>query len=72
MGRCHVFQNTVKTRQSIGIFFVLIIKSFPINGNVENPEVIGLKGLMDAYAEAQKYIGLSGPTLFKPFLEQAL
>jgi hypothetical protein len=39
---------------------------------MEAPDVIGLKGLMDAYTDAQKYIGLSGPTLFKPFLDHAL
>ena len=42
---------------------------FPVNGNVSNPEVFGIQGMIDAYRSTLPSISLSGPTYFAPLLQ---
>jgi len=41
---------------------------FPLTGNPNNPEVHGIRGIMDAYQVTMSYAMLSGPTYFAPLL----
>jgi len=43
---------------------------FALNGNPSNPEVPGIRGLLDAYHMAISNIGLSGPTYFAQIIHQ--
>ncbi|CAM9698823.1 unnamed protein product [Chrysoparadoxa australica] len=43
---------------------------FPVNGNEGDPEVIGVRGILDAYYGSLRTILLSGPTLFAPIITQ--
>ena len=45
---------------------------FPCTGNLSQAEVNGLAGIMEAYANALKYVELSGPTYFAPLLNEAI
>ncbi|KAL4499199.1 hypothetical protein ABPG72_006785 [Tetrahymena utriculariae] len=45
---------------------------FPINGNPMNPQVYGLKGMMDTYANFLNFVELSGPTLFNPLIQETM
>lgn len=45
---------------------------FPLNGNPHNPEVAGVQGILQAYRQALSTVGLSGPTLFAPIINQAM
>lgn len=45
---------------------------FALNGNPSNPEIAGIFGILEAYKANQRQIGLGGPTLFAPLLEQFL
>ena len=45
---------------------------FPLNFNTANPEVKGLEGIMEIYSQSIKKIGLNGPTLFGPVIENAV
>ena len=45
---------------------------FAINGNMADPEIQTIQGVLDAYQQSLPNIGLSGPTLFAPLLEQFL
>ena len=42
---------------------------FALNGNIFDPEVDGLDGVVDAYEKTINNIGLSGPTNFAPIIE---
>ena len=44
---------------------------FPLNGNVANPEVSGVNGIMDVYHNALNSVKLSGPTYFNYVIKQA-
>ncbi|XP_027931663.1 protein BONZAI 3-like isoform X1 [Vigna unguiculata] len=44
---------------------------FNLNGNPGGSEVVGVEGVMDAYANALRSIALSGPTLFGPVINMA-
>ena len=43
---------------------------FAINGNPSNPEIQTMMGVIQTYRETLPQIGLGGPTLFGPLLEQ--
>jgi len=43
---------------------------FALNGNPSNPEVPGIRGLIDAYHMAITNVGLSGPTHFAQIIHQ--
>jgi len=43
---------------------------FALNGNPSNPEVPGIKGVLDAYHMAIQNVRLSGPTYFAPIIHQ--
>lgn len=45
---------------------------FPLNGDVNNPWVFGLDGIMNTYSYALNNVILSGPTLFAPILHEAM
>lgn len=45
---------------------------FALNGNPQNPEIIGINNIVATYRQNQEQIGLSGPTLFGPLLNQFL
>lgn len=42
---------------------------FAVNGNIFDPEVDGIDGVVEAYTNAIKNVGLSGPTNFAPIME---
>ena len=44
---------------------------FPLNGNMTNPEVQGVEGIMNIYRHALKSVRLSGPTFFSSIIKQA-
>ena len=44
---------------------------FPLNGNPSNPEVAGVRGILDAYRHTLSTVRLSGPTLFAPIINAA-
>jgi len=41
---------------------------FPLNGNPNNPEIIGIEGIIAEYQTKLQHIDLAGPTLFNPLL----
>lgn len=43
---------------------------FAMNGNAANPEIIGIAGIVSTYRQTLKDIGLGGPTLFAPLLQE--
>eukprot|EP00002_Diphylleia_rotans_P027897 TRINITY_DN561_c0_g1_i1.p2 TRINITY_DN561_c0_g1~~TRINITY_DN561_c0_g1_i1.p2 ORF type:complete len:203 (+),score=37.06 TRINITY_DN561_c0_g1_i1:904-1512(+) len=43
---------------------------FPLNGNVENPEVDGIEGVLGAYASAVEKCDFNAPTNLKPCIER--
>lgn len=45
---------------------------FALNGNDENPEVVGVAGIFEAYKKTLENIELSGPTLLSPVFEKAI
>ncbi|KAK8813222.1 hypothetical protein WA158_002814 [Blastocystis sp. Blastoise] len=45
---------------------------FPLNGNMSNPDVYGINGILDIYKRSIKTTGLSGPTLFEPTILKAI
>ena len=42
---------------------------FALNGNIFDPEVDGLAGVVDAYKKAIKTVSLGGPTNFAPIMK---
>ena len=44
---------------------------FPLNMNSQNPNVLGLNGIMEAYRSAIANVRLSGPTLFTEIIRSA-
>lgn len=42
---------------------------FAMNGDIYNPEVYGVEGVLAAYSNAIQKVQLKGPTYFKPILE---
>ena len=42
---------------------------FALNGNIFDPEVDGLAGVVDAYKKTIKTVGLGGPTNFAPIMK---
>ena len=45
---------------------------FPCNGSEENPQTMGMKGIMDTYNFALENVILSGPTYFQPIINEAV
>ena len=45
---------------------------FPLTGNVTNPNVQGVEGILSAYRKAVDEITLSGPTLFQHIIDQTI
>lgn len=45
---------------------------FPLNGNPGNPEIFGVQNIVETYCQTLPKIGLGGPTLFAPLLQQFL
>jgi len=45
---------------------------FPLNGNVNNPEIQGTENILHQYREKLQYIGLHGPTYFAPIIKQVI
>ena len=41
---------------------------FALNGNIFNPEVIGISGVSGAYNKCLQHIKLNGPTYFAPII----
>ena len=44
---------------------------FPLNGNVQNPRVTDIEGLIEAYRKAVPLIEFSGPTYVSNILKNA-
>lgn len=42
---------------------------FAINGNIFDPEVDGIDGVVDAYTNAINHVSLGGPTNFAPIMQ---
>eukprot|EP00828_Plagiopyla_frontata_P028001 TRINITY_DN3627_c0_g1_i9.p1 TRINITY_DN3627_c0_g1~~TRINITY_DN3627_c0_g1_i9.p1 ORF type:complete len:494 (-),score=38.94 TRINITY_DN3627_c0_g1_i9:542-2023(-) len=49
-----------------------VMHCFPLNGNVQNPDVYNIDGIMEAYDFALHNSELSGPTLFYPIIKQTM
>ena len=45
---------------------------FPVNGNPNDPEIQTIMNVVATYRQTLPSIGLGGPTLFAPLLEQFL
>lgn len=45
---------------------------FPLNGKLDNPEIVGTEGIINEYKQKLQFIGLHGPTLFAPILKQII
>eukprot|EP01017_Pseudomicrothorax_dubius_P003238 TRINITY_DN10411_c0_g1_i4.p1 TRINITY_DN10411_c0_g1~~TRINITY_DN10411_c0_g1_i4.p1 ORF type:complete len:458 (+),score=55.91 TRINITY_DN10411_c0_g1_i4:519-1892(+) len=45
---------------------------FPLTGNPERPEVLGVDGVLKTYSNALQYLEFSGPTYFSPILREAI
>jgi hypothetical protein len=45
---------------------------FPVNGNDDDPVVVGIDGILQAYHDSLKSIKLSGPTWFAPLIRRAV
>ena len=45
---------------------------FPLNRNKDDPEVVGVEGLLDAYRSAAKKLDYSGPTYFTDSIRRAI
>lgn len=45
---------------------------FAMNGNPASPDIIGVQNIVSTYCQTLTQIGLAGPTLFGPLLEQFL
>lgn len=43
---------------------------FPLNGNLQDPEIHGLDDLLKTYRDNLQKVKLSGPTLFAPILRE--
>ena len=44
---------------------------YPLNGRMDNPEVSGVDGILEAYSDAINKATLSGPTFFTEIIETA-
>ena len=42
---------------------------FPLNGNFDEPELNGIKGIIDTYKELQTNVTMAGPTFFSSVLD---
>lgn len=62
------FPNYKSNNTEHWYYIINYIKSFPLTGTFEHPEVNGLQGIMDFYKGALQYVELSGPTYFGPIL----
>jgi len=45
---------------------------FPLNGNVNDPEVDGMNGILSSYKYAIQNSIFSGPTLFAPLINETI
>lgn len=45
---------------------------FPLNGDLNNPYVFQLDGIIASYRNCLQYLTLSGPTFFAPLLSSAM
>ncbi|CAD8105544.1 unnamed protein product [Paramecium sonneborni] len=45
---------------------------FPLNGNPQDPEVLGIEGIMQTYNYALKNVQFDGPTYFNPILQEVI
>ena len=43
-----------------------------MNFNKTNPNVYGIKGIMNSYRNSLNMVELSGPTLFSPIIEKTI
>ena len=43
-----------------------------MNGNVDNPNIKGIKNVLKTYKKTLKHIGFAGPTFFVPLLQKFL
>lgn len=49
-----------------------VVHCFPLNDNVQKPEVNGFENLMACYVNALSNMELSGPTYFAPIIREAM
>lgn len=64
----------VKKKQDhlIGNIYLLVYSiSFALNGNIENPEVYDIDGIMRTYEKAVQNVDLYYPTDFAPVIKMA-
>ncbi|XP_063797063.1 copine-9 isoform X1 [Pseudophryne corroboree] len=47
-----------------------ISHEFPLNGDVENPNCVGIQGVLEAYFKSLRTVQLYGPTNFAPVINQ--
>ncbi|KAF3689366.1 Copine-9 [Channa argus] len=48
-----------------------ISHAFPLNSNTENPNCVGIDGVLEAYFQSLRTVQLYGPTNFAPVINQA-
>ncbi|KAM9859971.1 copine-9-like [Aulostomus maculatus] len=47
-----------------------ISHAFPLNSNTENPNCVGIEGVLEAYFQSLRAVQLYGPTNFAPVIQQ--
>ncbi|CAB1459042.1 unnamed protein product [Pleuronectes platessa] len=47
-----------------------ISHAFPLNSNTENPNCVGIEGVLEAYFQSLRTVQLYGPTNFSPVINQ--
>ena len=53
-------------------FSNIALHCFPCNGNPQDPEVFGLEGIENVYAQLLPNVELAGPTLFAPLIQETM
>lgn len=54
-----------------GVVNGVVNHCFALNFNYQNPEVVGVQGILSIYKSSLMKVGLSGPTFFSPIIDQA-
>ncbi|XP_044205063.1 copine-9-like [Thunnus albacares] len=47
-----------------------ISHAFPLNSNIENPNCVGIEGVLESYFQSLRSVQLYGPTNFAPVIQQ--
>ncbi|XP_063721552.1 copine-5-like [Symsagittifera roscoffensis] len=50
----------------------VVSHNYPLNNNPDNPNVVGVQGILDSYRYAISHSQLAGPTYFQPIIKAAM